>query len=329
MKKKTQKRSAAILCIGMAYVMMTTGLLSSCASVSASENQELEPNRLSTAETAKVETEKRLYEPENEAQEASQETEDLNETIRMEEHIESASLADNIVKTSTAQASTNKISAVTSTPDPSSKKNETAETPILTPTPSPVPKPSPTLCPTAKPTTSPKPTKSESTATPKPTTKPTAQPTEKPMSTPKPTAVPTAKPTPAVKPTPTPTPKTERVWVVDIPGHYETFTETKEVWIDEQGHYEEDGYWASDWVYQCNQCGAQYPTVNEMNRHLDASFDWDTMTGHSSYTQVSGPSYWVETEPVWVVDVPGHYETVMETKTIWVEEQGHWETITI
>jgi len=329
MKKKTQKRSAAILCIGMAYVMMTTGLLSSCESVSTSENPELESNQLSTANSSEVETEVSIIEPENEAHEASQETEDQNETIRMEEHNESASLADNIVKTSTAQASTNKISAVTSTPDPSPKKNETAEAPILTPTPSPTPKPSPTLCPTASPTPSPKPTKSESTATPKPTAKPTAQPTEKPMSTPKPTAVPTAKPTPAVTPTPTPAPKTERVWIVDIPGHYETVTESKEVWIDEQGHYEEDGYWASDWVYQCNQCGAQYPTMSAMNQHLDDSFDWDTMTGHSSYTQVSGPTYWVETEPVWIVDVPGHYETITEYKEVWVEEQGHWETITI
>lgn len=328
MKKQILKRFAIIIGI-LSCIVLSSGLLSSCESVSASENQELESSRLSTAETAKVETEKRLYEPENEAQEASQETEDQNETIRMEEHNESASLADNIVKTSTAQASTNKRSAVNSTPKPYLEENITAEIPTVTSTPSPMPKPSPTLCPTAKPTPSPKPTKSESTATPKPTTKPTAQPTEKPMSTPKPTAVPTAKPTPAVKTTPTPTPKTERVWVVDIPGHYETVTETKEVWIDEQGHYEEDGYWASDWVYQCNQCGAQYPTVNEMNQHLDDSFDWDTMTGHSSYTQVSGPSYWVETEPVWVVDVPGQYETVMETKTIWVEEQGHWETITI
>ena len=113
-----------------------------------------------------------------------------------------------------------------------------------------------------------------------------------------------------------------------MPGHYETMEDVTEVWVDEQGHWEESGYWASDWVYQCNQCGAQYPTVEAVNRHLDDSFDWDTLTGHSSYTEVSGPMYWVETEPEWVVDVLGHYETVTESKEVWIDEQGHWETVT-
>ena len=206
------------------------------------------------------------------------------------------------------------------------------------------PLPTATAKPTASPTAMPLPEANESKGapTPKPasqptatpTAQPTAQPTEKPLptATPVSTFAPTATPSSTVTPIPTsiPTavPKTEKVWIVDVPGHYETVGKVAEVWVDEQGHWEESGYWASDWVYQCNQCGAQYPTVDAINRHLDDSFDWDTLTGHSSYTEVSGPMYWVETEPEWVVDVPGHYETVTKSKEVWIDEQGHWETVT-
>lgn len=198
----------------------------------------------------------------------------------------------------------------------------------------------PTACPTATPFTplpevneskaapTPKST-SQSTAT--PTAQPTAQPTEKPLptATPVPTIAPTATPKPTATPTPIPTavPKIEEVWIVDVPGHYETVEKVAEVWVDEQGHWEKSGYWASDWVFECNQCGMQYSMEEAVNQHLDDSFDWDTMTGHSSYTQVSGPMYWVETEPEWVVDIPGHYETVTESKEIWIDEQSHWENV--
>lgn len=202
------------------------------------------------------------------------------------------------------------------------------------------PLPTATAEPTASPTATPLPEVNESKAapTPKPTSQPTATPTaqptaqstEKPLptATPIPTIAPTATPKPTTAPTPTAVPKTEKVWIVDVPGHYETLEDVTEVWVDEQGHWEESGYWASDWIYQCNQCGEQYPTVEAVNRHLDDSFDWDTLTGHSSYTEVSGSMYWVETEPEWVVDVPEHYETVTENKEVWIDEQGHWETVT-
>ena len=212
------------------------------------------------------------------------------------------------------------------------------------------PLPTATAEPTVSPTTTPlsEANESQGAPTPKPTSQPTAtptaqataQPTEKllptttpvstiaPTATPKPTATPSSTVTPIPTSIPTAVPKTEKVWIVDVPGHYETMEDVTELWVDEQGHWEESGYWASDWVYQCNQCGAQYPTVEAANRHLDDSFDWDTLTGHSSYTEVSGPTYWVETEPEWVVDVPGHYKIVTESKEVWIDEQGHWETVT-
>lgn len=207
---------------------------------------------------------------------------------------------------------------------------------------SPVPESTSTAKPTASPTATPLPETNESQGapTPKPTSLPTATPTEQPTAHPTvkplptaapiPTAAPTATPKPTATPTPTSTavPKIEEVWIVDVPGHYEAVEEVTEVWVDEQGHWEESGYWASDWVFECNQCDMQYSTVEAVNQHLDDSFDWDTMTGHSSYTQVSGPMYWVEAEPEWVVDVPGHYKTVTKSKEVWIDEQGHWETVT-
>ena len=157
-------------------------------------------------------------------------------------------------------------------------------------------------------------------ATPAPTTYPTAASTPPAVhTTPKPTATPTAGPT--AKPTPT----AEKVWIVDVPGHYETVTETTEVWIEEQGHWEDVGYLTSDWVYQCNGCKVTFTSSNAVNDHIWAQFDKDPKTICASYTQVSGEPYWVNEDPVWIVDTPGHYETQTIEKQIWVEEQGHWE----
>ena len=75
----------------------------------------------------------------------------------------------------------------------------------------------------------------------------------------------------------------------------------------EQGHWEDDGYWTSDWVYQCNQCGTICSTETDMWDHEgDLSSCW-------SYTMVSGERYFVKTGQFWVVDVPAK------------DEVGHWE----
>ena len=342
MKKQTQKRSLIILTSLLAYSVLVSSLFSSCGTVRAPDTTGEISNEITSSEFSKEKTVESGCVPENEDHEASLMIEEIEETVRVEDHSKSASSADDTIETSENQARPHKEPAVNSVADRNPEKNKTVKSPILTPTstqaPTPCPKskatpspepevneekctatPSPAPNPTVCPTSTPKPV-----PTTKPTSKPAVAPTVEPM--PSATPVPTVKPT--VKPTPTPAPQTERVWVVDVPGHYEIITESKEVWIEEQGHWEENGYWKSDWVYRCNQCGAQYPTLQEVNQHLDDSFDWDSMTGHSSYTQVSGPQYWVESNPVWVVDVPGHYETVTESKSVWVEEQGHWETIT-
>ena len=195
--------------------------------------------------------------------------------------------------------------------------------------------PDPTASPTPKPVTDIKDSSSNIHTSTNPSAKPTVKATSKPTTyptaastppvvhtTPKPTTTPTAGPT--AKPTPT----TEKVWIVDIPGHYETVTETAEVWIEEQGHWEDIGYWTSDWVYQCNGCKVTFTSSNAVNDHIWAQFDKDPETTCASYTQVSGEPYWVNEDPVWIVDTPGHYETQTIEKQIWVEEQGHWETIT-
>ncbi len=116
-------------------------------------------------------------------------------------------------------------------------------------------------------------------------------------------------PTPAPTQAPTPKPK-ERVWVVDVPAS------TQQVWVDEQGHWEDKTYLTSDWVYRCNGCGQMFPTTGDVDTHQWAAFD--NGEDHGGYTMVSGPMYEVS-ERVWVVDVEGHYETVT------TPEQGHWE----
>lgn len=76
---------------------------------------------------------------------------------------------------------------------------------------------------------------------------------------------------------------------------------------EEVGHWEEDGYWWSDVVYRCNQCGETFTTKDALFVHEgDLSTCW-------SYTEVPGESYWVKTGQHWVVDEPAQ------------EEQGHWE----
>lgn len=108
-----------------------------------------------------------------------------------------------------------------------------------------------------------------------------------------------------------------KVWVVDVPGHYETVTEEKQVWVEEVGHWEQLCEGTDGWAFRCNQCGAVRSTDVEINKHLDDSWDWDTMTGCASYTKVSAKD--------WVVDTPAHFETVTEERQEWVEEVGHWE----
>lgn len=116
-------------------------------------------------------------------------------------------------------------------------------------------------------------------------------------------------PTPAPTLAPTPKPK-EKVWVVDVPAS------TQQVWVDEQGHWEDKTYLTNDWVYRCNGCGVTFPTPSDVTDHQWAAFD--NGEDHGGYTMVSGPMYEVS-ERVWVVDVEGHYETVT------IPEQGHWE----
>ncbi len=120
----------------------------------------------------------------------------------------------------------------------------------------------------------------------------------------------------------------DRVWVVDVPGHYETVTrlELQEVTVGEIGHWED--VWYTEWVYQCNQCGKITDTVEEMHQHFDDTLNWETGTGCGGYTMISGDPIYTG-EKYWVVDVPGHTELKMvEVKEeVWVEEIGHWEYI--
>lgn len=311
MKKQTLRRFSKISCI-----LLTGLLLCSCRTpVEVAEPTDHEISVESEAESVDALPKNRAH-----------------EVIRKEKHDKLHSTPETEIIPLTTASSDIEVVAVKAESTSKSMDVLVAVTPL----------PTATAEPTASPTATPFPEVNESKGapTPKPTSLPTATPTVQPTAhstvkslptaTPIPTAAPTATPKPTATPTPTSTatPKTKEVWVVDVPGHYETVEEVAEVWVDEQGHWEESGYWASDWVFECNQCGAQYSTVEAANRHLDDSFDWDTMTGHSSYTQVSGPMYWVETEPEWVVDVPGHYETVTESKEVWIDEQGHWETVT-
>ena len=126
----------------------------------------------------------------------------------------------------------------------------------------------------------------------------------------------------------------DRVWVVDVPGHYETVTrlELKEVTVGEVGHWEDEVIRVP--VYRCNQCGYVAQTEAEIEKHIADSIDWDNMletgeyTGCSNYTQVASDPIYTGNK-VWVIDVPGHKELQMvEVKEeVWIDEVGHWEYI--
>jgi len=180
----------------------------------------------------------------------------------------------------------------TATPKPESKtESSTAGKASVTAT----PKPAATAKPSSSHTSNSKPSGSAARPTAAPTAKPTAAPTAAPTA--KPTAAPTAAPT--AVPTATPKPK-EKVWVVDVPAQ------------EEVGHWEDDYWMGSDWVYQCNGCGAQFATVEEINDHTWSEFDKGN--DHGGYSMVSGEPYKHYTgEKYWVVDTPAQ------------EEIGHWE----
>ena len=180
----------------------------------------------------------------------------------------------------------------TATPKPESKtESSTAGKASATAT----PKPAATAKPSSSHTSDSKPSGSTARPTAAPTAKPTAVPTAAPTA--KPTAAPTAAPT--AVPTATPKPK-EKVWVVDVPAQ------------EEVGHWEDDYWMGSDWVYQCNGCGAQFATVEEINDHTWSEFDKGN--DHGGYSMVSGEPYKHYTgEKYWVVDTPAQ------------EEIGHWE----
>ena len=196
--------------------------------------------------------------------------------------------------TATPSAGTTATAKPTATPKPERKtESSTAGKASATAKPSATatPKPAATAKPSSSHTSNSKPSGSAARPTPAPTAKPTAAPTAAPTA--KPTAAPTAAPT--AVPTVTPKPK-EKVWVVDTPAR------------EEVGHWEEDYWMGSDWVYRCNQCGTICSTEADMWDHEgDLSSCW-------SYTMVSGEPYKHYTgEKYWVVDIPAQ------------DEVGHWE----
>lgn len=196
--------------------------------------------------------------------------------------------------TATPSAGTTATAKPTATPKPESKsESSTAVKPSATA----IPKPAATAKPSSSNTSNSKPSGSAARPTAVPTAKPTAAPTAAPTA--KPTAAPTAAPT--AVPTATPKPK-EKVWVVDVPAQ------------EEVGHWEDDYWMGSDWVYQCNGCGAQFATTDAFWAHSDANWDEDGNNYHGGYSMVSGEPYKHYTgEKYWVVDTPAQ------------EEIGHWE----
>lgn len=80
----------------------------------------------------------------------------------------------------------------------------------------------------------------------------------------------------------------------------------------EQGHWEDDGYWESHWVYQCNGCGTQFASQDAVGQHILDELDKGNINC-GGYTMVSSEPVFVKTGEYWVVDVPAQ------------EEQGHWE----
>lgn len=173
--------------------------------------------------------------------------------------------------TATPSAGTTATAKPTATPKPESK-NESSTT--VKPSATATPKPAATAKPSSSNTSNSKPSGSAARPTAAPTAKPTAAPTAAPTA--KPTAAPTAAPT--AVPTATPKPK-EKVWVVDVPAQ------------EEVGHWEDDYWMGSDWVYQCNGCGAQFATTDAFWAHSDANWDEDGNNYHGGYSMVSGEPY--------------------------------------
>lgn len=124
-------------------------------------------------------------------------------------------------------------------------------------------------------------------------------------------------------------PAQEKVWVVDVPGHYETVERLEMVEVidrEEVGHWEDVFY--THWVYKCNTCGYIAESVDEIAQHIEKSITWvnNKPVGCGGYTMVSSdPEY--TGEKYWVVDIPAesHYELQLVKEEVWVEEQGHWE----
>lgn len=206
-------------------------------------------------------------------------------------------LSSNKPAASTKPTATAKPTAKPDTKTESSKPSSTssASKTESSSTVKPTPKPAATAKPSSSNTSNSKPSGSTARPTAAPTAKPTAAPTAAPTA--KPTAAPTAAPT--AVPTATPKPK-EKVWVVDTPAR------------EEVGHWEEDYWMGSDWVYQCNACGTQFSTVDEFESHSD--YEWELGNDHGSYTMTSGEMYKHYTgEKYWVVDIPAQ------------DEVGHWE----
>lgn len=217
------------------------------------------------------------------------------------------STADTGVESSASSAVSSKPVSNTSSTAASSAKPSASAKPTATPSagaaatvkPTATPKPAATAKPSSSNTSNSKPSGSTARPTAAPTAKPTAAPTAAPTA--KPTAKPMAAPTavPTAVPTATPKPK-EKVWVVDTPAR------------EEVGHWEEDYWMGSDWVYQCNACGTQFSTVDEFESHSD--YEWELGNDHGSYTMTSGEMYKHYTgEKYWVVDIPAQ------------DEVGHWE----
>lgn len=82
---------------------------------------------------------------------------------------------------------------------------------------------------------------------------------------------------------------------------------------EEVGHWEEDYWMGSDWVYQCNGCKTIFPTEDEAADHnINECINGNLTCG--SYTMIGGEPYKHYTgEKYWVVDTPAQ------------DEVGHWE----
>ena len=151
------------------------------------------------------------------------------------------------------------------------------------------------------------------TATANPTITPTVVPTPSPMHTaaPSPTAQPTEKP---------------KIWIVDVEGHFKTVKETitEQVWIEEQGHYEEKKIAITAPMYTCNHCDAVFYSQENVESH-----GWDEFENGNAgtYTYQGNAIVGYDTEQIWVIDTPGHYEDIVRSieKEVWVNEVGHWE----